>query len=201
MQAIGLRSTVQHGLISMFILLNVATVFFMNRPLWLSQRASHLLSTSLSPMGAYRVRFCGWLMMWYAHVTGLDNRWQMFSHNSRFNWWYVINARYADSTTVVLPLPRQSPRTFWQRTLFDHKEAKFHLNIYGDPSARERYARYLCRQYPVHEGSPITGIIWELHHQMILNPKEAAVRGTHLEPNSYGRVLNTFPCPGHGPRS
>lgn len=180
-------------LISVFIALNLFTVSFPNRPVRLTAAVNEALD-HLPPMLAYRIRQANWLILQYAHLVGLDNRWTMFTHNSRFNWWHVIKAQSADGSTVLLPLPLQSRRTFWEQTLTDFKEAKFHLNIYPDAAAKRRYARYLCRAYPRANGSPVTAIVWELHHQTILNPSEAATRGTPFEPTRHVRVLETVPC-------
>ena len=187
-------ASVRLGGLSVLIVFNFAAVLFMNRPAWVV-RQERALAARVSPLTAHRFQQAGWLLHQYAHVAGLDNRWQMFSHNSRFNWWYVIRGAYADGTTAVLPLPRQSARSFWQHMLFDFKEAKFHLNIYGNEPARAAYARYLCREYPQRGQAPISLIIWELHHQMILPPSETATRGAHVEPQSHSRVLGQFTCP------
>lgn len=190
-----LRSRITRAGVGVFIALNLATVLFMNRPAWVTQAINRALAASHSSIIGQWERGGEWLIAQYAHAVGLDNRWQMFSHNSRFNWWYVIEGRYADGAIVVLPLPRQSRRTFWQWALFDFKVAKFHLNLYTDPAAREAYAHYLCRHYPLHANAPIQAIVWELHHQMIRDPMEAAAQGSHLEPHSYGQLLHDFQCP------
>ena len=163
----------------------------MNRPPSLIGVTDKLLS-SLSLRQAYHCKMAGWYVRRYAHLVGLDNRWQMFGRQARFNWWYVITARYADPEEIVLSLPRQSKRTFLQRTLFDFKEAKFHLNLYGSDEGRKAYARYLCRQHPTHKGAPIESITFELHYQNILEPEEAAKRGIHVDPTIHRRVLNVF---------
>ena len=113
--------SLRKAFLSAFIILNIFTVLFMNRP--------------------------EWLIMHYAHLVGLDNRWIMFSRLPRFNWWYVFKAKYSDGTEVVLPLPRQSNRALLER-YFDFREAKFHLNIYNNPSAREAYANQYCINLP-----------------------------------------------------
>ncbi len=116
----------------------------------------------------------------------------MFAHNSRFNWWYVVKAEYADSTVVDLPLPGQRPGTFWQRNLFDFREAKLNLNLYPNILPRKAYSFYLRRQYPTHGDFPLTSIIWELHYQYILDPMDSALHRSHLDPNVTTRLLNQF---------
>ena len=187
------RRNIPKPLISAFIILNLFTILFSNHPFQLAAAANKALE-ALPPMAAYRIRWSGWLIMQYAHLVGLDNRWTMFAHNSRFNWWDVIKARYADGAMVALPLPLQIRRTFWEQTLTDFKEVKFHLSIYNDAAAKRRYARYLCRAYPRSEGSLVTAIVWERHYQNILNPSDAATRGTPFEPTRHVQVLDTIPC-------
>src|SRR4029434_3309426 len=93
---------------------------------------------------------------------------------SRFNWWFEIQGVYANGKIVNLPLPLQSPRSFWQRTFFAIKEAKFLPTLSPSDDLRNRYAHYLCRQYPTEDGAPIQSIVFNLHHQMLLEPGEAA---------------------------
>jgi hypothetical protein len=180
-------------LISAFVTLNIATVLYMNRPAGPQPPAPGAPGTS-PPAPVSLPGVVGLADKLYAHLTGLDNRWQMFGALPRINWWFLIKAEYADGTTVVLPLPLQSERTFWQRALFDFKEMKFHNNIYNEAPGRRAYASYLSRQYPSHEGAPIKAIIWELHGQKIRPPWVAAAQGSHLEPRTVSRVLDVFPC-------
>lgn len=194
----GMGRRLKHGCLSVFIIVNLGSVVFMNRPPVLDQAAGRVVDESHSPQLVYRMRWLGWLIHRYANLVGLDNRWQMFSHNSRFEWWYVIEARLADDTTVVLPLPRQSSRTFWQRALFDFREAKFHLNVYSSQRARSAYADYLCRRFPEQGEQSVRAIVWQLHHRRILEPGEAQVRRTHLDDQSFGRVLDVFSCASDG---
>lgn len=188
----GLRKS----LISAFAALNVGTVVYIHAPERLTDRYERNLYAELPshPQLAYRLRQAQWLVRRYAHLVGLDNRWLMFTTLHRFNWWYLIKARYADSALVVLSLPRQSPRTFWQRHFFDFREAKFHLNIYSDPAGRVAYARHLCRRFPDHDGARVQSIVIELHHRLILPPAEARRRGQAWSADSHGRVIDLIPC-------
>ena len=185
------------SVISLFAVLNLGTVLFMNRPLWLITRTNAFSASKLNPQQRYHLDYLSWLIQRYAHLSGLDNRWQMFGRQSRFNWWFEIQALYANGKTIDLPLPLQSPRTFWQSTFFDIKEAKYQLNLYPSDDLRKRYAYYLCREYPILDGAPIQQIIFNLHHQMLLTPSEALIKRKHLEDQSYSRVLNLFQCPSH----
>ncbi len=188
------------GLISAFIILNLATVGYVNRPAWLSEAWDNTVNALPAPIPWLKKK--GELIpRMYGHVTGLDRYWDMFSNLPRFNWWYVIKAEYADGTTVLLPLPRQSERTFLQRHFFDFKEAKFELNIYpraGPPQSeevlryRKAYAYYLARQYPTHNGAPIRAILWEVRTQRLLPAIQAELAGTHLDPEVALLVLDDF---------
>jgi hypothetical protein len=178
--------------ISAFIVLNLGTVLFMNRPMPVVQATDNFLS-KLSPLTAYHFSYTGWLMAEYAHKCGLDNRWEMFVRQSRENWWFTIKAK-TDVATIELPLPRQSPRTFWQRNFFDFREGKFHLNLYENSFLRQAYASYLGRKYSVPGQPPIRSIIFELHTQNLLSRADAAKYGRSTEPQSYTQILDEFPC-------
>jgi hypothetical protein len=184
---------IRKWLVSAFVTLNVATVLYMNSPVWPWQAVRQALGASPG-VAASPPTLAGRLDELYAHLTGLNSRWQMFGALPRINWQFVIKAQYADGTTVVLPLPGQSERTFWQRTLFDFKEMKFYTNLYNDRPGRRAYASYLCRRYPSREGVPVKAIIWELHGQPVRPPWRAAATGSHLEPTSVITVLDVFPC-------
>jgi hypothetical protein len=121
---------------------------------------------------------------WGAHLSGLDNKWQMYGLQSRFTWRYEIIATYSDGAQQIewlLPLPRQSQRTLWQRLVVDFKEAKFDLNIYNDSLARETYAHYLARQFPEHQGCTLQRIRYDLKYQYILPPAVAVKEQQLLE--------------------
>jgi hypothetical protein len=182
-------------LISGFVLLNLATVLWTNTPPSVLQVCREAVDAHFSPQNAYRIRYVDWRWQQYAHVVGLNNRWQMFGRQSRFNWWYSIRAIYSDGETeksVLLPLPNQSPRTFLDRYVFDLKECKFELNIYLNEVARESYSRYLMRQYSEHEGMPIRSIRWFLGTQMILEPKDAVAQHRLHASEAQVRLLNEF---------
>ena len=162
--------------ISGFLVLNLLTIAWINQPQSLAEWTSKWIDQHWTAAPAYRLRCAAWRWQQYAHYAGLDNRWQMFGRQSRFNWWYDIRAVYSDGiheSIVLLPLPNQSARSFFERTVFDLKERKFELNIYLNPVARESYSRYLARQYPIHDGMPIQRIKWHLGTQRILPPNEA----------------------------
>lgn len=177
-------------LLSCFIVLNLGTVLFMNRPTAVVEAEERFLQ-GLGPGLAYELRYSRWALQYYAFIVGLNNKWQMFGDLSRYYWWYTIKARYGESEPRVLPLPLQSERDFWEKVLFDFKETKFHHTLYARPEAREAYAHYLARQYPAHEGTPVSSIIIELSWQQILPREEAARRGTHLDSTITTQVLQT----------
>ncbi|MCA9062585.1 MAG: hypothetical protein KDA96_05985 [Planctomycetaceae bacterium] len=150
---------------------------------------------NLSAENAWRVRMAEWYVRMTAHVAGFNSKWQMYGGQSRFNWKYTIKAHYGDEkhpVEVVLPLPRQSERTWTQATLLDFKEAKFLLNIYNDRLARETYARYLARQFPEHDGQPVHHISYTLSVQYILPPVVAVRQQQLLEPDVQSEVIDMF---------
>ena len=181
--------------VSCFIVLNLLTVAWINQPESWTDEKSKWIEQCLSSQQAYQLRIAAWRWQQYAHYAGLDNRWQMFGCQSRFNWWYDIRAIYSDGveeTSVLLPLPNQSARTLVERMLFDLKERKFELNIYRNPVARESYSRYLARQFPTHNGLPIQMIRWHLCTQRILPPNEAIAKHQLHDPHAQVRHLNDF---------
>jgi hypothetical protein len=182
-------------LLSAFVVLNLGTVLWMNRPGSLVRAWDRALAASPSPAAAGLLRQADYVDRNYAHVAGLDPTWQMFGGLSRFDWWFVIKARYAGGKEVVLPLPLQSDRTPWERTMADFKEVKYHLNMYGDRPTRKAYSIYLARLYPEHDGAPVRQIVWELHYQNFRPMDETRRLGSHLEPASHYVVLDTFTYP------
>ena len=151
----------------------------------------------LGPEVGYRAKYCDWMIRYYAYYLGLGVKWQMFGRQSRFNWYYVITGVYVDSdsgesTERILPLPRQSERSFIEENLLDFKEAKFLLNIYNDEKAREMYARYLARQFPSNDGKRISKIRFTLATQHILPPIIAVREQRLLEPRVNEMLINEF---------
>ncbi|MBL8810394.1 MAG: hypothetical protein JNM43_09490 [Planctomycetaceae bacterium] len=183
------------------IALSAATVAILSMILWCNlpdEVPAELLAAadrSLSPEAAYRIRYGEWLYRYAAHLGGFDNKWQMYGGQSRFNWRYTITAHYSDgdrTASRVLPLPRQSERSWFQATFVDYKEAKFLLNIYNDRLARETYARYLARQFAQHEGLPVSQISYTLSIQYILPPIVAVQQQRLLEPDVLSDVIDVF---------
>jgi hypothetical protein len=181
-------------IISLFAVLNIGTVLYMNRPEQLIAATESAVRRHLDQWSGYQIKRADWLVRRYANVVGLDNRWEFFGRVSRFNWHYLVQARTADGRMSVLPLPRQSPRTFVQRTFVDFKEAKFHLNLYGRERSREAYARHLCRAYPTVQGAPVSSVVFEIYTQNILPMGAAARRGMTLEPDLHKWPGDEFPC-------
>lgn len=179
-------------LISFFVVFNIFIVLYMNRPPELITWGTHAITTRLGDRKAYYSFYCSWLIKRYAHLSGLDNRWEMFGRQSRFNWEFIIKGQYGDSKPIVLPLPLQSKRTFLQKHFFDFREVKFHLNLYPSSRARGSYSSFLARQFSERNGVPIRKIIWELHHQNIFPRKEASATGKHLEEAVYSRIIDEF---------
>ena len=186
--------TFSEKLISVFVILNVATVLFMNRPTAVVALAEKIRQGLPSAQLQYRFDQAGWAIRWYAHKSGLDATWQMFGRQSRFNWWYRIYAHYSDGRRVELPLPLQSPRTLTQRYFHDFREGKYYLNLYGSADLRNRYAQYLCRQFPYSGPSRVRSISFELHTQMLFEPPQTLQHRTHHNGPPQSRLLDTFAC-------
>ena len=181
--------------LSCFFVLGLFAVLYSNRPAPLIDAGDRFLDSHLSPEGARAARYASWLVQYYAFLTGLNQQWQMFGEQSRCNWWYAIKARYGDHEPLLLPLPNQSDRTPMQSLLTDFKENKLLLNLYTRPWSREAYAHYLCRQYPLQDGTPISSVQYELHWQIIAPREEAGETGMILRPTVHVDMIDDFECP------
>jgi hypothetical protein len=184
----------RRGVIVLFMALSFATIAYANRPPSLAAAVDRRLDAALSPYAAWRVRYAGWLVQRWAHLVGLDNRWEMFGRQSRFNWHYAIVGRYGDAGERALPLPLQTARTLAQDLLLDFKEPKLQLNLYPDAARRERWAQYLCRRFPDDHGQRMEEIVIDLHWQALRTRPEASAAGTHLHPDEHVQPLDVVPC-------
>ena len=131
----------------------------------------HRFTESLRPIsqGLNRV---GW-------TFGLKPYWGMFSPMGRTIWWLEISAVHPEGNTTLLPLPLQSPRTWWQRNFFDYREQKYIASILDLPSEQRHYAEYLCRHYR-NSDPPVSAIQINKYWQNILSPRQARIYGRYL---------------------
>jgi hypothetical protein len=180
-------------LISAFVILNITGFMHANRPFWLVRSSDSVLE-AWGGYGAYRVKYAGWVLARYEHAAGLDNRWEMFSTQPRFNWWFDIKGVNDQGAAFDLEVPSQGNRSVLDTAFFDFREAKYTLNLYANPELRARYANYLCRQSPVLGGRPIVAVRITLWHQPLRTPHEASVTGRHLVPQAYSRIMDEIPC-------
>lgn len=159
--------------LSIATLLIFTTIGWCNLPAAAHQACYQWCENNLPAQLNYRVRQGEWYARYAAHIGGVDNRWQMYGGQSRFNWEFQIYGEYGEENERVdrlLPLPRQSERNLFTRWIVDFKEAKFYLNIYNDEIGRECYARYLARQFPEHQGKPLKNIRFDMRIRYILPP-------------------------------
>ena len=116
--------------ISLFVLLNIFTVIYVNRPVPIKEIQGNKLKEILhSPRYDSIGSKIGILFTSYGELVGLGTRWLMFILQDKYNWSYLIKAKYADSSEIILPIPRQGKRSFLQREFFDFKDAKFQYNF------------------------------------------------------------------------
>ena len=139
------------------------------------------------------ISYVDWGINYAGWIVGLKSYWRMFSPVDRFNWDMVVTAVHEDGAEILLPLPHQTDRNFWERNFIDFREAKFQLNIYNNKTAQRWYAEYLCRTYQ-QEHNPVTAIKIKQHSQMILSPQEAERRDIYFEPTVTKRLWGTFAC-------
>ena len=180
--------------ISLFILLNIFTVIYINRPVPVKTTQGNKLKEILHPSSFDLRSTIGLFFINYGEFIGLGTRWLMFVLQDHYNWFYLIKAKYNDSSEMLLPIPRQGERTILQREFFDFKDAKFQYNFNYRPYLKEHYASYLCRKYPIHNGAKIRAIIFEFYRQNILEPREAQKRNRYLEPVIKKEMPIVFNC-------
>lgn len=188
----------KRGLITTFILANLATVGFVNLPDGATAAAARWLAMPCQDPDQRQadLAWAGWQVRRYAHRLGLDNRWQMFGFQSRFNWWYTLRGHYSDgvrTASAELPILPADPPRGWPNWLLRFKNNKFELNVYRNRPFREAYARYLARQYATHDGLPIQSVEWQLSYQMILPPEEAMRQQRLTEPRCATQTMDLFP--------
>ena len=185
----GLRKKI----ISAYIILNFATVVWVNSAQWRYWARSEL-SGKIPPYIERILDTAGVIFQRYSALTGLYGVWEMFNYADRSQFMIFVKAEYANSATWVLPIAWQSERTFWQEKLFDVKSGKFFVNMAALQNVRRVFAFYLCRTFSSHNGSPIRKIIFEQNVQRVRNPKEAMEKGYHLDPEVSTSVKDIFQC-------
>ena len=181
--------------ISLFILLNIFTVFYANRPVPIGEIGKNKLKEVLHPSSLGNMNSTiGLFFTSYGELVGLGTRWLMFILQDKYNWSYLIKAKYDDSSEAILPIPRQGKRSILEREFFDFKDAKFQYNFRYRPYAKEHYASYLCRKYTIHNGARVKSIIFEFYRQNILEPKEASKKNLYLKPIMKKEIAGIFNC-------
>ena len=186
---------IKRFIISLFILLNILTILYVNRPVSVKEiQGSKLKEILHSSSLDHMTSGIGLFFTNYGQLVGLGTRWLMFVLQDKYNWSYLIKARYSDSSEVILPIPRQGKRLILQREFFDFKDAKFQYNFNYRPYAKEHYASYLCRKYPIQNGAKIKSIVFELYKQNILTLQESIKRKTYLEPIIKKEMPEIFNC-------
>jgi hypothetical protein len=180
--------------ILLWIAINIVAVLMMNEAFfkwdrWHSFRDRHWDSRAVKALDS--VLFS---MSWYAYLTGLDQRYSMFSQLHRMFTWYEIKAHLEDGELVLLPIEVQSSRSFFQRHFVDHKAGKFHLNMYFDGFARKAYSFYLCREFHEIFVHPVDHIEFEQHYRLFASREEALATGTHFLGTPVLWKSETFQC-------
>jgi hypothetical protein len=180
-------------LILLFIALNLVTVLAINLPPFLQKRLDSYLSRDPSSHHTFRTQQVLFFLKRYAFWTGLDPRWEMFSHVKGPDWRYLIEG-VCDHGAWILPLPGQSKMGFWNDLLFDFKEGKFRLNTAANPVGRHSYAQFLCRKFSGYHSHPLREIRINIQYQKILEPKEASRLNTHYDPQIETHPLEVLSC-------
>lgn len=180
---------------SAFICIHLGIALFMNAPERLHKTIDNNTLNGLTVPEQLLVNAIVYRIRYYAFVVGIDNRWQMFGRQSRFNWKFRIFGLYSDGHRVVehlMPDPRQMERNVVQNRLWDFKEGKYHLNLYSSENERMGYAFFLARQAPVYDGLPIRSVAYERQWINILPPEVAQQSGYHLENRVNKEVINLW---------
>jgi|GEM_PF-6968300 len=185
------------NLILIFIALNIAAVLYSNQTAtvqgwWqkpLREYWNHAWARGLNQaINAFGT---------YANYVGLNQQSAMFAGISRSTYRLVFTGLRDDGWNYPLPIELRPDRGFLNRNFFDHKAAKFHLNIMGNHDVLRRYAAYLCRTYQFKENPYIQSIQVQWIYREIRPREEALLTGFHFSPDSPAHVTQTqsFPCP------
>jgi hypothetical protein len=178
-----------------FVTINLLAALSFNRPpnvrsAWTAFAADHWDRRSVRALD-----WSGWVLGWYGYLAGLEQTYWMFSTLHRSQAWYRIVGVRADDTEYVFPIEGQTDRTFWERNFVDHKRGKFHLNMYGNPTARQSYSRYLCRRYADAAPGRFDRVRFEWNFREFLPREQALERGTHWAGDPYVWKNEFFECP------
>lgn len=133
--------------ISLFCVLNIATILWANLPESVVALCSQALVRTGSPPAGGPCVECGryWIGR-YAHLTGFGAPWKLFVGLPRYNYWITIKYTYSDGT--IEERPRPYPEQAWPVTtpFFNHRENKIDLNVLSHEPTRIAFARWLCRE-------------------------------------------------------
>jgi hypothetical protein len=166
-----------------FVVVNSIAVLYSNRlPAWSADWAQYTRAHWDRPV-VRGVDWVLWWFSWYPYLAGIDQKYTMFSTLKReqFIWRYYAVDRFGNRNEVAGET--------------DHKSGKFQLNLYGDESARRRYATYLCRKSPPRGGGQWHHLDWDWWFRSYAAPAAARATGSHwAEPARFWKT-EAFPCP------
>lgn len=182
-------------LISLFILINLASFFWFNYPGKVTRLVNKILDHTLTEKTANKTKRTLEGVKRILRLLGLSHKWSMFNSVNRNNYWYLIKAKYKNLKEIVLPLPLQTPNvTILEKYFFSFREPKFLINLHKDTLRRRSYAHFLCKKFQLDNKSPIDAISFEYYSQNIVDPKNLMDSSTYLEPLVTKEVLDTFNC-------
>ena len=119
----------------------------------------------------------------------------MFGRQRRYNWYFLIKAKYQDLESRLLPLPLQTERSAIEDLFVDFKEVKFQTNLFKKQKSCRAYALYLFRKYPVYRGQPIKKIIFELYQQNITPLAEIGPDMSYLNDETRTYIFEEYEFP------
>ncbi len=128
-------------------------------------------------------------------VLVIRQYWNMFIPPDVLRWRVTISGTLADGTTIVLPVPYQAERSFWQRNFIDTREVKFIQNLAanGREQVRANYAQYLCREF-LQQRYSLTAVSFDYYSQRVLSPSEFVEGELFYDPAVQHYPLGVFPC-------
>lgn len=133
--------------ISLFCVLNVATIVWANLPQSVVELSSRAFVQVGSPPTGGPCAECGryWINR-YSHLTGFGAVWKLFTGLPRYNYWITVEYVYADGSREERGRPYPEHRWALLTPLLNHRENKIDLNLLSHDATRISFARWLCRE-------------------------------------------------------
>ncbi len=151
--------------ISLFCVLNVATIIWANLPESVVELTSRSFVQVGSPPSGGPCVQCGryWINR-YSHLTGLGAVWKLFTGVPRYDYWITVRHDYVEGAQEERPRPYPKHASAILTPFFNHRENKIDLNLLSHEGTRTAFARWICREETDH-GRPLRSAQLVLHRR------------------------------------